>query len=96
MKLGIIGVGHLSTAILKGLLRADFMPAGEIVLSPRGHSIELCRQFGFQIAESNTSLVENCDTILLSVRPQDAVSAVIRAEIYQKMAEINILGLLRF
>jgi len=76
MKLGIIGVGHLSTAILKGLLRTDFMPAGEIVLSPRGRSEELSRHFGFHVAESNSSLVEQCDTVLLSVRPQDAVSAV--------------------
>ena len=76
MKLGVIGVGHLSTAILKGLVRAAFIPAGDIVLSPRGHSNDLSKQFGFDVAESNANLVEDCDTILLAVRPKDAVSAV--------------------
>ncbi len=76
MKLGVIGVGHLSTAILKGLLRAAFIPAGDIVLSPRGHSKDLSKRYGFDLAESNASLVEGCDIILLAVRPKDAVSAV--------------------
>lgn len=76
MKLGIIGVGHLATAFAKGLLGAGHMPALDIVLSPRGQSIQLHQQFGCLIARDNASLVEQCDTVLLAVRPEQAVAAI--------------------
>ena len=76
MRLGVIGVGHLSSALLKGLLRADWATAEQIVLSPRGHSAELQRDFGFSVADSNESLVAQCDAVLLAVRPMDAVAAI--------------------
>lgn len=76
MRLGVIGVGHLSSAIVKGLLRAEWAPAEQIVLSPRGHSAELGQQFGFTVADSNASLVAQCDAVLLAVRPKDAVAAI--------------------
>ena len=76
MKLGIIGVGHLATALLKGLLNAGFVSAREVTLSPRGHSDELHRAFGCAVAKGNAALVDQCDTVLLAVRPQHAEEAV--------------------
>jgi pyrroline-5-carboxylate reductase len=75
MKLGIIGVGHLVEALLKGLLRAGLPPA-DILLSPRGKGPELARGAGFALAAGNTALVAECDTVLLAVRPADAAEAV--------------------
>ncbi len=75
MRLGVIGVGHLATSLLKGLLRAGHAPEG-IRLSPRGHGPELAAEHGFALAADNPALVADCDMVLLAVRPADAVDAV--------------------
>lgn len=76
MKLGIIGVGHLATALLKGLQSSQFLASDDIILSPRGSSKSLAADFGFRIATDNASLVETSDTILLAVRPRDTLEAI--------------------
>lgn len=75
MKLGIIGVGHLSEALLKGLEETGALCA-DIMLSPRGKGPELARGTGYLLAPDNAALVEACDTVLLTVRPADAAAAV--------------------
>lgn len=76
MKLGFIGVGHLSTSIIRGLLESKSMSSDRIVLSPRGNSDKLSREYGFEVAKDNADLVQICDTVLLAVRPKDATSVV--------------------
>lgn len=75
MKLGIIGVGHLAQALLKGLVRSDCAPES-IVLSPRGKGPALARDMGHAVAADNAALVDVCDVVLLAVRPADAMEAV--------------------
>ena len=75
MKLGIIGVGHLAVSILHGLLRTGCVP-GEIMLSPRGEGPQMARDYGFALAEGNAQIVQDCDAILVAVRPADAALAV--------------------
>ncbi|WP_255012294.1 pyrroline-5-carboxylate reductase [Roseovarius sp. M141] len=75
MKLGIIGVGHLSVSILRGLLRAGHAPES-ILLSPRGHGADMARDHGFALAKDNAQIVGACDIVLLAVRPGDAPGAV--------------------
>lgn len=75
MKLGIIGVGHLSASILRGLLRAGHAP-DSILLSPRGHGRDMARDHGFALAKDNAHILQACDVILLAVRPGDAPGAV--------------------
>ncbi|MFK7763364.1 MAG: pyrroline-5-carboxylate reductase family protein [Roseobacter sp.] len=75
MKLGIIGVGHLATSILKGLLRAG-IAAQDITLSPRGAAARLSAEHGFVLAADNTEVVQRSTAVLLSVRPTDAMAAL--------------------
>ena len=75
MKLGVIGVGHLAGAVLKGLLNGG-VAAGDVCLSPRGRGPEMAERFGFGLAEDNAALVEACDVVLLAVRPDDAAEVV--------------------
>lgn len=75
MKLGIIGVGHLSVSILKGLLRAGWSPA-DVLLSPRGRGAEMAAQHGFGLAPDNETVVRRCDLVLLAVRPAAAPEAM--------------------
>ncbi|MEM6848567.1 MAG: pyrroline-5-carboxylate reductase dimerization domain-containing protein [Pseudomonadota bacterium] len=73
--LGIIGVGHLATTMVMGLLKNGWR-AEEIVLAPRGHSAELAAQHGIFRAPDNAAVVERADLVLLAVRSADAVSAL--------------------
>lgn len=75
MALGIIGVGHLAAAILRGLSRAGW-PAGEVILSPRGQGAALAEAHGFALAADNADLVHRATLVLLAVRPADAAAAV--------------------
>lgn len=75
MKIGVIGVGHLASAVLKGLLRSGMAPQS-VCLSPRGRGPELAAAHGFVLAADNAALVSRCDMVLLAVRPADAVGAV--------------------
>ncbi|PKP85797.1 MAG: hypothetical protein CVT80_00560 [Alphaproteobacteria bacterium HGW-Alphaproteobacteria-2] len=75
MTLGIIGVGHLAAAILRGLVRAG-QPAEGVILSPRGQGPDLAARHGFLLAADNADLVRRADIVLLAVRPADAEAAL--------------------
>lgn len=75
MRLGIIGVGHLAVSVLRGLLRAGWAP-GDILLSPRGHGVEMADRHGFALATDTADVVQRCDLVLLAVRPKDSAGAV--------------------
>lgn len=74
--LGIIGVGHLAGYLVSGLMKAKAPP--RIILSPRGaaQSAYLAGKYGLEVADSNSAVVENTDTILLATRPPDLVDAI--------------------
>jgi pyrroline-5-carboxylate reductase len=63
----------MAAAMVEGLGGQD------IVLSPRGASVaaDLARRFaGVTVAASNQSVVDQCDTVVLSIRPQVAEEVV--------------------
>ena len=73
---GIIGVGTISTAIVRGLCRVD-QPGvpPSVLLSPRNAQLaaELAGQFStVEVAESNQQVVDSASVLLLCLRPQDA------------------------
>jgi pyrroline-5-carboxylate reductase len=74
--IGVLGIGHLSCHVVPGLLRESDAPT--VLLSPRNaeNSARLSHQFGLEIASDNADLVERCSTILLGVRPFNALEAV--------------------
>ncbi len=73
--IGVLGVGHIATDIVTGLLRAGVPPAG-LLLSPRGRASSLAALHGIAVAADNTALVEASDVVLLCVRPADALRAI--------------------
>ncbi|MBK3745956.1 NAD(P)-binding domain-containing protein [Paraburkholderia aspalathi] len=75
MIIGILGVGHLASTIIAGLLQSGIAPQN-IILSPRGKGSELSALYGISVATDNASLVDHSDLVLLCVRPADAVMAV--------------------
>lgn len=74
VRLGFIGTGTIAAAMVEGL-------GGNAVLSPRGAVLaaDLARRFpGVTVADSNQAVVDQCDMVVLAVRPQ-VVEEVVRA-----------------
>lgn len=73
MPLGFIGSGTMAAAMVEGL------GGGDILLSPRGATVaaELASRFpGVRVAPDNQAVVDACDLVVLSVRPQIAEEVV--------------------
>jgi len=76
--LGVIGVGELASALVTGLCEAA-RPPGEIVVSPRNAptAAALAERFeAVRVAASNQEVVDQCERLLLAVRPQVAREVV--------------------
>lgn len=75
MLIGVIGMGHLATAILAGLLRSGIR-AHQLLLSPRGKGPVFAEKEGALLAVDNHDLVSRASVVLLAVRPDQATAAV--------------------
>jgi pyrroline-5-carboxylate reductase len=78
VRLGFIGTGTITRAIVAGLCRSTDRSL-EIWLSPRNAEVaaHLARQFScVRVAVSNQEVVDGADMLVLAVRPQDAFSAL--------------------
>ena len=69
-KVGFIGIGMFATYTVRGLRNggADY----PIILSPRGaeNAKVLADECNCEVAESNQDVIDNCDIIILCVRPE--------------------------
>ncbi len=75
-KIGVLGTGHLIQHLVPGLLRG--VAAGDVLLSPRNadRAAALRDKFGCVIAGDNAQVVDNCETILVAVRPFQVEAAI--------------------
>lgn len=74
MRLGFIGTGALTSAIVTGLRSLPDIGV-PVVLSPRnaGTAAELAGRFAdVRVAPDNQAVLDDCDTVMLAVRPQVA------------------------
>ena len=73
MRLGFIGTGTMAAAMVEGLGGEGF------VVSPRGARVaaDLALRYpGVTVADSNQAVVDQCDMVVLSIRPQVAEEVV--------------------
>jgi pyrroline-5-carboxylate reductase len=78
MKLGFVGTGTMTSAIVRGL-RSAVADQHVIRLSPRnaGIAADLAARFpNVSIASSNQSVVDDSETVVLAIRPQTARSVI--------------------
>ena len=70
-QLGVIGVGHMGEAILRGVIKAQCLPHNAIVAYDpvRKREQVLAMEFGILCAENNT-IPGSCPHVLLAVKPQ--------------------------
>jgi pyrroline-5-carboxylate reductase len=74
MKIGFIGTGDITEAIVTGLISSDF-PVSEIILSERSHakSARLAAADNrIRVTSDNQQIVDAADLVFLAVRPQVA------------------------
>lgn len=91
---GIVGVGHLATAVVTGLCRCD-EPPERIVLSPRNAqlSADLAAEYDpVEVAPGNQEVVDGADVVLLALRAQDARAAVADVEMREGQAAISLMA----
>ena len=74
MKLGFIGTGAITSAVVTGLNSVTEISVS-VLLSPRNESVAAClasRYPDVHVAADNQAVLDDCDTIMLAVRPQVA------------------------
>ena len=92
MKIGFIGAGNMSQALIKGILEPQQVKNNQIYVSNRtpGKLIKLKELYpGLNAREFNEEIVDECDIIILAMKPQDLPAAV--GEISEKFREEQII-----
>ncbi|MFD1433120.1 pyrroline-5-carboxylate reductase [Lacticaseibacillus yichunensis] len=76
MKLGFIGVGNMAQAIIEGLLKAQALTPGTILVHG-GHAAHFqpyAEAHGLQVAPDNATVAASCEIVILAVKPTLAPS----------------------
>jgi pyrroline-5-carboxylate reductase len=75
--LGILGVGHMTGAMVEGWARLPEVERPRFFLSPRNaeRAAALAAALGAEVMESNAAVVEASDIVVLGVRPWQAEEA---------------------
>jgi len=78
MKIGFIGAGNMTQALVKGLVEASEIKANHIFVSNRteGKLLKLSEQYQVQTRSHNQQIISECDVIILAVKPQDFSAAL--------------------
>lgn len=78
MKIGFIGAGNMSQTIIKGIIESKLIRPEQIIVSNRtpGKLIKVTELFHVQTREHNEHIIEECDVIILAMKPQDLSAAV--------------------
>lgn len=71
-KIGFIGCGNMASAIIGGAVTSSFVDGGNIAVfdvdNTKAH--DLCEKNGVAICNSAEELTENCEFVVLAVKPQ--------------------------
>ena len=72
MKLGVIGLGNMATAMIAGIIRSGLIRSADITCSDAdpGQREKAEKSYGIRTADSNEDAIRNCDYVILAVKPQ--------------------------
>lgn len=78
-KIGFIGGGHMTRNFLAGLVTRPEIEAKQVSVFDRNppKNEALARDFGVLISKSAKYLIENCDVLVISIKPQGLAKALI-------------------
>lgn len=78
MKIGFIGCGNMATAIIKGIVKSDFVKGEDILIfdvySPACEIIK--NDYGAEILNSEIDIAEKADIVFLAVKPNVIASVL--------------------
>ena len=94
MKLGVIGLGNMATAMISGIIRSGLFEPGDITgsdTSPAQRE-KAEKTYGIGSCENNADAVKDCDYVILAVKPQiyDTVLPQIAAVMKKNQVVISI------
>ncbi|MFN3455386.1 MAG: pyrroline-5-carboxylate reductase family protein [Pseudobdellovibrio sp.] len=77
-KIGFIGAGSMSQALIKGIIESKLMKPEQILVSNRtpGKLLKLKEIYQVQTRDHNEQIVEECDIVILAMKPQDLPQAM--------------------
>lgn len=78
LKIGFIGAGNMTQALIKGMIESKQVHAEKIFVSNRtpGKLIKLKELYSVQTVDYNEDVVDQCDIVILAMKPQDLPQAV--------------------
>ena len=78
MKIGFIGAGNMTQALVKGMVESKEIRPDHIFVSNRteGKLIKLSEQFHVQTRSHNQEIISECDVVIIAVKPQDFTTAL--------------------
>jgi pyrroline-5-carboxylate reductase len=70
-QLGFVGAGKLAGSVIRGLMRAKFCPAKEIIASEPNEQTRaaLKKETGIDLTEENAEVAEKAEAIFIAVKP---------------------------
>lgn len=83
-KIGFIGAGHMTQALIKGMIESKQIKPEQIYVSNRtpGKLIKIKEAFNVNTLDHNEEIIDTCDIVILATKPQDLSSAI--SEISEK------------
>lgn len=76
-KLGVIGCGFMAQSILKGVVLSDFLHEKKIIVSDKSEEgLDSVEYLGVRRTLDNRYVADNCEYLLLAVKPQNFEEAV--------------------
>jgi len=78
MKIGFIGAGNMTQALVKGMVESKEIKPDHIIVSNRteGKLLKLSDQYQVQTRSHNQEVINECDVVILAVKPQDFSTAI--------------------
>lgn len=91
IKIGFIGSGKMASAIIRGLIRTNFIPAANIMATQAEQEgvEEKSKALGVKIILDNKELVKNSDVIFIATKPNQVADVL--AEIKPLISEKNLV-----
>ncbi len=91
MKVGFIGCGNMAKAMIKGMIHSKVVSTKDLYAYDviESNVIEMQEELNIQRAMSNKELVNNCEVIILAIKPHFYESVV--TEIFTSLKECHII-----